>query len=314
MLSFNEDENEVKVWKRKPPELSTLQPHALDVSEASDGFSIAIVAGYHHLDTEKTLPAVYLVRSNPPNNMTLVDNYILYSDTQKIVRGPYVSTDQFDCVLSVSIHDSTQQAFVGVPQLPRSTSWLDDAGIQAGLLLSDTATLPWSKSRIQVMNVSSNDTVYAYPNNRQTLEQWPSTPPTFLRLTKTYDYQLVVLTTDGVVVLIPSANAGYYMTTDDINVPVKRVWFGTIFVIKCPIETLNGAYFTYDTSLRNTKFNSALQLLATIKLNEETPIVDMLDMQKFAMTINFLTTGYTCNDVIAQVNQCNILWQPSLQE
>ncbi|CAF4946355.1 unnamed protein product, partial [Rotaria socialis] len=153
MLSFNEDENEVKVWKRKPPELSTLQPHALDVSEASDGFSIAIVAGYHHLDTEKTLPAVYLVRSNPPNNMTLVDNYILYSDTQKIF----------------SIHDSTQQAFVGVPQLPRSTSWLDDAGIQAGLLLSDTTTLPWSKSRIQVMNVSSNDTVYAYPNNRQTL-------------------------------------------------------------------------------------------------------------------------------------------------
>ncbi|CAF4782874.1 unnamed protein product, partial [Rotaria socialis] len=95
---------------------------------------------------------------------------------------------------------------------------------------------------------------------------------------------------------------------------VYSVWFGTIFVIKCPIETLNGAYFTYDTSLRNTKFNSALQLLATIKLNEETPIVDMLDMQKFAMTINFLTTGYTCNDVIAQVNQCNILWQPSLQE
>ncbi|CAF3350977.1 unnamed protein product [Rotaria socialis] len=186
-VSFNEDENEVKVWKRKPPELSTLQPHALDVSEASDGFSIAIVAGYHHLDTEKTLPAVYLVRSNPPNNMTLVDNYILYSDTQKIVRGPYVSTDQFDCVLSVSIHDSTQQAFVGVPQLPRSTSWLDDAGIQAGLLLSDTTTLPWSKSRIQVMNVSSNDTVYAYPNNRQTLEQWSS----------------------------------YYRTTDDISNPLK---------------------------------------------------------------------------------------------
>ncbi|CAF4784250.1 unnamed protein product, partial [Rotaria magnacalcarata] len=62
------------------------------------------------------------------------------------------------------------------------------------------------------------------------------------------------------------------------------VWFGIIFVIKYPIETLNGAYFTYDTSLRITKFSSALQLLAIIKLNEETPIFDMIDMQKFAMT------------------------------
>ncbi|CAF4515749.1 unnamed protein product, partial [Rotaria magnacalcarata] len=78
----------------------------------------------------------------------------------------------------------------------RSTSWLDDAG----LLLSDTTTLPWTKSRTQAINVSSNDIMYAYPNNQETLEQWSSTPPTFIRLTRTYDYQLVVLTTDGVVV------------------------------------------------------------------------------------------------------------------
>ncbi|CAF4570508.1 unnamed protein product, partial [Rotaria magnacalcarata] len=80
------------------------------------------------------------------------------------------STDQFDYVLSVSIHDSTQQLLVGVPQLRktylfsfnstnftlintldhpvRSTSWLDDAG----LLLSDTTTLPWTKSRTQAIN------------------------------------------------------------------------------------------------------------------------------------------------------------------
>ncbi|CAF1439715.1 unnamed protein product [Rotaria magnacalcarata] len=215
--------------------------------------------------------------------------------------------------------------------------------------------------------------MYAYPNNQETLEQWSSTPPTFIRLTRTYDYQLVVLTTDGVVVLIPSTDAGYHRTTDDISNPLKlpiacplgtyesvsgstpckiwpsmtksssiskeylvvlkvrlliltldciacssdsfvlwllsamligngefwfdglisfsiivliaySVWFGIIFVIKYPIETLNGAYFTYDTSLRITKFSSALQLLAIIKLNEETPIFDMIDMQKFAMT------------------------------
>ena len=99
----------------------------------------------------------------------------------------------------------------------RSTSWLDEDGIQAGLLLSSVTTLPWAQSRIQVVNVSSSEILYAYPNNQQTLAQWSNTPPTFIRLTKTYNYQLVILTTDGTVVLVPSAEAGYYMTTDDIN-------------------------------------------------------------------------------------------------
>ncbi|CAF4420034.1 unnamed protein product, partial [Rotaria magnacalcarata] len=86
--------------------------------------------------------------------------YLSTSATDGQYQKRYVSTDQFDYVLSVSIHDSTQQLLVGVPQLRktylfsfnstnltlintldhpvRSTSWLDDAG----LLLSDTTTLP----------------------------------------------------------------------------------------------------------------------------------------------------------------------------
>jgi hypothetical protein len=59
--------------------------------------------------------------------------------------------------------------------------------------------------------------MYAYPNNQQTLVQWSTTPPTFLRLTVTYDYQLVILANDGTVVLVPSADAGYYMITSDIS-------------------------------------------------------------------------------------------------
>ncbi|CAF3867050.1 unnamed protein product [Rotaria magnacalcarata] len=302
----------VKVWKRKPSELSTLQ---VDLFEKyTYGFLSNNIFAFMIL--KKTLPAVYLVRLNPPNTMTLVDNYTLYSDTHKFTNLTLINT---------------------LDHPVRSTSWLDDAG----LLLSDTTTLPWTKSRTQAINVSSNDII---------------TPPTFIRLTRTYDYQLVVLTTDGVVVLIPSTDAGYHRTTDDISNPLKlpivcplgtyesvsgstpckiwpsmtksssinciacssdsfvlwllsamligngefwfdglisfsiivliaySVWFGIIFVIKYPIETLNGAYFTYDTSLRITKFSSALQLLAIIKLNEETPIFDMIDMQKFAMT------------------------------
>ncbi|CAF1657505.1 unnamed protein product [Rotaria magnacalcarata] len=159
--------------------------------------------------------------------------YLSTSATDGQYQKRYVSTDQFDYVLSVSIHDSTQQLLVGVPQLRktylfsfnstnltlintldhpvRSTSWLDDAG----LLLSDTTTLPWTKSRTQAINVSSNDII---------------TPPTFIRLTRTYDYQLVVLTTDGVVVLIPSTDAGYHRTTDDISNPLK-------LPIVCPLGT-----------------------------------------------------------------------------
>ena len=216
-----------------------VEPHALDIGETNDGISIAIMAGYYQIDIEKTLPAVYLIRLNPPHNMTLIDNYTFVSDNQKFVRGRYTSTYHFDYVMSVSIHDLTRQVLVGVSQLSktyvfsfnstnlilintfdqpaRSTTWLDNDGTLAGLLLSDVATLPWAQSRVHVMNISSNSVLYAYPNNQQTLEQWSSTPPTFIRLTKTYDDQLVILTSDGTMVLIPSAEAGYYIETGDIN-------------------------------------------------------------------------------------------------
>ena len=100
-----------------------LEPHALDIGETNDGISMAIVAGYYQIDIAKTLPAVYLVRLNPPYNMTLVDNYTFNSDNQKFVRASYASTYQFDYVMSVSIHDSTQQVLVGVPQLSQNISF-----------------------------------------------------------------------------------------------------------------------------------------------------------------------------------------------
>ncbi len=80
-------------------------------------------------------------------------------------------------------------------------------------------------------------------------------------------------------------------------------WFATVFVTKYPIETSSDADFACDTSLRNAQFSTALQLLATIKSDEETPIFDMLDMQEFTMTVNFIQTGYTCDQITAQVNK-----------
>jgi hypothetical protein len=249
-----------------------IAPHALDISKTDDGISMAIIAGYYQSDIEKTLPAIYLVRLNPPYNMSLVDNYTLLSDKQKYVRGRNAFTYQFDYVMSVSIHDSTQQVLVAIPQLSktylfsftstkltfiktfdqsaRSTSWLDDNGTQIGLLLSEVTTLPWAQSRIHVVNVSSNATLYAYPNNQQTLGQWSNILPKFLRLTKTYDYQLVILTADGTVVLVPSAEAGYYITTDDINAIQNNLQL-------CPAGTYKSIRGTTPCTVCPTKTKSS---------------------------------------------------------
>jgi len=80
-------------------------------------------------------------------------------------------------------------------------------------------------------------------------------------------------------------------------------WFGAAFVVKYPIETSSDANFACDTSLRNTQFSSSLQLLATIKSDQQQPMFNLLDSQDFTLTANFIQTGYTCNDITAQVNK-----------
>jgi hypothetical protein len=85
--------------------------------------------------------------------------------------------------------------------------------------------------------------------------------------------------------------------------------FGSFFVDKYPIETSTDASFACDPSLRNTQFSSALQLLATIKSEEEEAIFTMLDEQAFNMTIHFIQTGFNCSDIAAQVSLSD---EPSL--
>ena len=92
-------------------------PHALDIGKTSDGISMAILAGYYTFALGKALPAVYLVRLEPPNNIVLVDNYTIRSADQKFVRGQFSLTYLFDYAMSVSIHDATQQVMVAIPEL-----------------------------------------------------------------------------------------------------------------------------------------------------------------------------------------------------
>ena len=82
---------------------------------------------------------------------------------------------------------------------------------------------------------------------------------------------------------------------------VYGFWFSSLFHIRYPIETSLDAYFACDTSLRNTQFNSALQLLATIKSDEEKPIFDLMDTQNFTLSLSFVQTSYTCQQVTTQV-------------
>ena len=483
---------------------ANIVPQGLDIGETADQVPMAVLAGYVQFDIDKTLPIVYLIQLNPPYSMTVIDSYTINSTDQKFVRGRDASTYQFNFVMSVSIHSATQRVLVGIPQLrqtflftfnrtnlqmvnsfnrlARSTSWLDDAGIQAGLLLSSVSTLPWAQSRVEVLNTSSNVTIYAYPNNQQTLNRWSSTAPVFIRLMTTYNNQLLVLSSDGIVVFVPSTDPGYYVESGDITdqrsmpktcplgtyksqagttpctvcptgtksslnlnattsptvnctpclnnsfCPLAAVaevnqsalnlisqayayppappstsfddilmsntfnlqstpprcllispffwslivlslalivlfvmallyhsptgkkhfhrmqcifrhsdligngelWFGglvsfamivlivytflfgSLFVVKYPMETSTDANFACDPTLRNTQFSSSLQLLATIKSAEEKPIFTMLDSQMFSMTVHFIQTGYGCRDIAAQASvhsACHRSWE-----
>ena len=84
-------------------------------------------------------------------------------------------------------------------------------------------------------------------------------------------------------------------------------WFSSLFHTRYPIETSLDADFACDTSLRNTQFSSALQLLATIKSDEEKPIFDLMDRQNFTLSVGFIQTSYTCKQVNTQVMYDDIL-------
>ncbi|CAF3222806.1 unnamed protein product [Rotaria sp. Silwood2] len=55
-----------------------------------------------------------------------------------------------------------------------------------------------------------------------------------------------------------------------------------------------------DDSLFNAKLASSLQLLSTLKHEDEKPIFDLLDEQEITMIVQFISTGYRCEDVTVQ--------------
>jgi hypothetical protein len=78
-------------------------------------------------------------------------------------------------------------------------------------------------------------------------------------------------------------------------------WFGSVYLKQYPIETADDSTFACDTSLRNAKFTSSLQLLALLRTEEEETVFDLLDQQNWTLRIDFIQTGFTCDNIVAQV-------------
>lgn len=86
---------------------------------------------------------------------------------------------------------------------------------------------------------------------------------------------------------------------------IFSLWFGLIFLKQYPIETASPSNFACDATIRNAKFNTALQLLTLIKSEEEKLIFDLLDRQIWTMKIDFIQTGFQCNEISVQVGHTN---------
>ncbi|CAF4582444.1 unnamed protein product, partial [Didymodactylos carnosus] len=79
-------------------------------------------------------------------------------------------------------------------------------------------------------------------------------------------------------------------------------WFSSSYLRQYPIETSGDSTFACDTSIRNAKFSTDLQLLSIPKSDELQPIFSMLDQQTFTMSVDFVNTLYGYTDITVQQN------------
>ncbi|CAF1142632.1 unnamed protein product [Didymodactylos carnosus] len=79
-------------------------------------------------------------------------------------------------------------------------------------------------------------------------------------------------------------------------------WFSNYYLKQYPIEKSSDSTFACDTSIRNAKFSTGLQLLSIPRSDEQEPIFDMLDKQEFTMSVDFVNTLYKYMNVTVQQN------------
>ncbi|CAF1585851.1 unnamed protein product, partial [Adineta ricciae] len=80
-------------------------------------------------------------------------------------------------------------------------------------------------------------------------------------------------------------------------------WFSAAFIQRYPIERISeSVLFACNPSLMNAKFSSSLQLLALPKSIDSQAIFNLLNQQKFQLTLELVNTGFMCRNIKAQEN------------
>ena len=80
-------------------------------------------------------------------------------------------------------------------------------------------------------------------------------------------------------------------------------WFSASFIRRYPIESITGpATFACDEKLINSQFSTGLELLSLPKSNDSQVIFDMMDEQKFNLTVELINTGFDCDSVSVRDN------------
>jgi len=80
-------------------------------------------------------------------------------------------------------------------------------------------------------------------------------------------------------------------------------WFASEFLTLYPIETSAMSYASCDNTIRNAVFDSALQLPLPNLDGNRWSIFDMLDDQRFTMTVDLLNTKADCSSITVQQNR-----------
>jgi hypothetical protein len=76
--------------------------------------------------------------------------------------------------------------------------------------------------------------------------------------------------------------------------------FSNSYIRLYPIEDIHNVPFACDTTMRNAKFSTSLQLLATPRSEEEAPVFSLLDAQPFTLEVSFVQTLFDCGSLTIQ--------------
>jgi hypothetical protein len=80
---------------------------------------------------------------------------------------------------------------------------------------------------------------------------------------------------------------------------ISAYTFSNAYLYQYPIETVVGeSSFACDTTIRNAKFSSSLQMSKPHELEDIQPIFDLLEEQPFTLNIDFINSAFNCSDTL----------------